>query len=279
VNIFRLSDRGFDSDPFPDDRDLPERHPSYKPIPYYQVFKRTVFELVDQAVDFVLSKINRSIGTREHSVQASAKYELPMEALTEAIVNAVAHRDYVSNAGVQVMLFAERLEVWNPGELPPSLTPELLQVPHASIPRNPLLAEPLYLVRYIEKAGTGTLNMIARCRETGLPEPDFEPRAGQWVATLWRDWLTDEIMAGLAINDRKKTVIALVKTMGRITSGEYRAHTGVEPRTATRDLNELVKKRYSAVMTGSVEPAKSFEKKRTFIGHIGHSLGTQLING
>ncbi|MBI3014841.1 MAG: hypothetical protein HYY65_07255, partial [Candidatus Tectomicrobia bacterium] len=47
-------------------------------------------------------------------------------------------------------------------ELPPSLTPERLRVPHASIPRNPLIAEPLYLVRYIEKAGSGTLDMIER---------------------------------------------------------------------------------------------------------------------
>jgi len=63
---------------------------------------------------------------------------------TEAIVNAVAHKDYTSNASVQVMLFADRLEVWNPGELPPSLTPERLREPHPSIPHNPLIAEPLY---------------------------------------------------------------------------------------------------------------------------------------
>lgn len=147
-----------------------------KPIPSYQIYKGTLFELVDQAVNFVLSKINRQIGTREHSNQAPAKYELPKEAVTEAIVNAVAHRDYTSNASVQVMLFSDRLEVWNPGELPPSLTPEGLKKPHASIPRNPLIAEPLYLVRYIEKAGSGTLDMIDRCSEAGLPSPDFEER-------------------------------------------------------------------------------------------------------
>jgi predicted HTH transcriptional regulator len=214
-----------------------------KPIPSYHIYKGTLFDLVDQAVDFVLSKVARSVGTREHGPQVPVSYELPKEAVTEAIVNAVAHRDYTSNASVQVMLFADRLEVWNPGELPPSLTPELLRQPHASIPRNPLIAEPLYLVRYIEKAGTGTLDMIARCREASLPEPDFEQRADQWVVTLWRDWLTDELLAGLALNDRQKTAIFLVKTIGQITSGEYRAHTGVEPRTATRDLNELVKKK------------------------------------
>jgi ATP-dependent DNA helicase RecG len=144
-----------------------------KPIPSYQVYKGTVFELVDQSVDFVMSKINLKVGTRSESPQVPIAYEMPREVVTEAIVNAVVHRDYTSNGSVQVMLFADRLEVWNPGTLPPSLTLEKLRKPHGSIPGNPLLAEPLYLTRYIERMGTGTRDMIRRCREAGLPEPVF----------------------------------------------------------------------------------------------------------
>ena len=107
-----------------------------KPIPSYQVYKGTVFDLVDQAVDFVLSKINRSIGTRVESARAPRTYEIPEEVVTEAIVNAVAHRDYTDNGSVQVMLFADRLEVWNPGRLPPPLTLEKLRVAHTSVPRQ-----------------------------------------------------------------------------------------------------------------------------------------------
>ncbi|MDI6815815.1 MAG: DUF4062 domain-containing protein [Actinomycetota bacterium] len=157
-----------------------------KPIPSYQIYKGTVFELVDQALDFVMSKIARSVGTREQGPQAPVEYELPREAVGEAIVNAIAHRDYTSNASVQVMLFADRLEVWNPGQLPSTLTLESLRVPHASIPHNPLLAGPLFLAGYIEKAGTGTLDMIARCAEADLPTPDFRQDGGQFVQTLWR---------------------------------------------------------------------------------------------
>jgi predicted HTH transcriptional regulator len=157
-----------------------------KPIPSYQIYKGTVFELVDQAVDFVMSKINRSVGTRALGPQAPVDYELPREAVTEAIVNAVTHRDYASNASVQVMLFADRLEVWNPGELPPSLTLDGLRRPHASIPRNPLIAEPMFLARYAEKAGSGILDMIARCREASLPAPEFRQSEGQFIQTLGR---------------------------------------------------------------------------------------------
>jgi len=144
-----------------------------KPIPSYQVFKGTVFELVDQAADFVLARLSFAVGTRAASTQAPAAYEIPPEVIREAIVNAVAHRDYTSNGSVQVMVFADRVEIWNPGNLPPSLSLAQLRQPHGSIPANPLLAEPLYLTQYIERLGTGTGDMIRRCREAGLSEPVF----------------------------------------------------------------------------------------------------------
>ncbi len=156
-----------------------------KPIPSYQVYKGTVFDLVDQAADFVMSKINLAVGTRAQSAEAPVAYEIPQEVVREAIVNAVAHRDYTSNGSVQVMLFADRLEVWNPGTLPPSLTLEMLRLPHGSVPGNPLLAEPLYLAKYIERMGTGTRDMIARCKKAGLPEPKFAVSDG-FVITLGR---------------------------------------------------------------------------------------------
>ncbi len=156
-----------------------------KPIPSYQVYKGTVFELVDQAVDFVLSKIALSVGTRAESVQAPVAYEIPKEVVTEAIVNAVAHRDYTDNSSVQVMLFADRLEVMNSGRLPPALTVEKLRVAHQSLPGNPLLAEAMYLLRYIEKMGTGIGDMIRRCAEAGLPEPEFDVGSG-FTLRIWR---------------------------------------------------------------------------------------------
>jgi hypothetical protein len=55
-------------------------------------------------------------------------------------LSAVAHRDYTSNVSVQAMFFSDRLDVWNPGTLPPALTLEKLRKPHGSVPGNPLLA-------------------------------------------------------------------------------------------------------------------------------------------
>lgn len=156
-----------------------------KPIRSYQIYKGTAFGLVDQAVEFVLSRIDLSVGTRAESVRAPRTYELPEEVVTEAIVNAVAHRDYTSNGSVQVMLFADRLEVWNPGRLMPGLTLEQLRVAHGSVPVNRLVATALYLVEYIEKMGTGTLDMIERCVAAGLSEPEFSVADG-FVTKIWR---------------------------------------------------------------------------------------------
>lgn len=83
------------------------------------------------------------------------------------------------------MLFADRLEVWNPGTLSPPLTLAKLRKPHGSVPCNPLLAEPLYLTKYIERMGTGTGDMIRRCRSVGLDEPEFALTDG-FVVTLRR---------------------------------------------------------------------------------------------
>ena len=145
-------------------------------------------------MEFVLGKIDCRVGTREISAQAPVTFEIPRPVILEAIVNAVAHRDYKSNGFVQVIVFADHMEVWNPGELPPGLTPERLREPHGPMPRNPLIAEPLYRVKYVEKAGTGTTDMIADCRKAELPEPDFEQRGPYFVVTVWRDWLTETVI-------------------------------------------------------------------------------------
>jgi len=213
-----------------------------RPVPFYRIFKGNVFEQVDIAVDFVMSKLNRSVGTRAESVQAPVRYEIPHDVIREAIVNAVAHRDYTSDGAVQVSVFADRVEVWNPGTLPASLTTESLRHPHGSIPRNHRLCEVLFLARYIEKYGTGTLMMISESLAHNLPEPDFAQQGGEFTIALWRDWLTAEVIATLNLNDRQRQALVFIKTKGRITNQDLREKTGVVIRTVSRDLEDLVAK-------------------------------------
>ncbi|MEJ2744318.1 MAG: DUF4062 domain-containing protein [bacterium] len=214
-----------------------------RPAPFYCIFKGNLFAQVDQAVDFVLSKLNRSVGTRELSNQAPVVYEIPPDVIREAIVNAVAHRDYTSGAAVQVSVFSDRIEVWNPGELLPPLTPNRLRGPHQSIARNHRICESLFLAGYIEKYGTGTLMMIRESIAHALAEPVFEQRGGEFVIIVWRDWLTERVLATFNLNERQGRAIGHIKITGRITNTEYQHLTGTIKKTASRDLDDLVAKK------------------------------------
>ena len=74
-----------------------------------------------------MSKISVSTGTREKSNIVETVYEVPRRVIAETIINAVAHRDYYSKAGIQVSVFKDRIEISNPGSLPPELDIEDLK--------------------------------------------------------------------------------------------------------------------------------------------------------
>lgn len=211
-----------------------------KPIPSHQIFTGTLFDQVDQATDFVLSKISRSVPPRDSAPVSETKYEIPKEVIQEAVVNAVAHRDYTSAASVQVSVFSDRIEVRNPGNLPPDLTFEDLKIEHSSRPRNHRIALPLYLAHYIEKTGYGTIQMTTGCRDVGLPEPEFSQSGWEFVVTLWRDWLTDAVLAEFRLNDRQKKIISFIKSHARITNAECQDLTGAARKAVSRDLGGLV---------------------------------------
>ena len=230
-----------------------------KPIPSYQTYKGTVFQLVDQAIDFVMSKIAARVGTRSQSAQAPVTYEIPRDVVAEGIVNAVVHRDYASNASVQVMLFADRLEISNPGRLPDSLTFESLRHSHASVPRNPLIAEPMYLTQYIERMGTGTGDMIRMCQQAGLPEPMFSYRDGFVLSIARQSTINTENskrssgkMSGKMSGKTEGKIVELLGNYPEITIPEIAKKIGRAERTVERLLRKLREQE----IIGRIGPAK-----------------------
>jgi predicted HTH transcriptional regulator len=166
-----------------------------KPLPAYQICRGTLFEMIDQATAFVMDRVDLAVGTRAEGKTASVPtdYELPPDAVKEAIVNAVAHRDYTSNGSVQVMLFRNRLEVWNPGRLPYGLTVNKLLEPHKSLPANPLIADPLFWTGYVDKVGTGTEDIVNLCKDKGLKSPEYHQEEDFRVVIWRRGGQTDNV--------------------------------------------------------------------------------------
>lgn len=99
---------------------------------------------------------------------------VPALALREALINAFSHRDYSDRSStISLAIYDDRLELWNPGELPRQLKIEQLKTFHNSVPRNKKIAEVLYKRGWIESWGTGTLRMAEYCKNNRTPEPEF----------------------------------------------------------------------------------------------------------
>ena len=118
-----------------------------------------------------------------------------------------------------VMLSSNRLKVWNPGRLPSPLNPAKLQVARASVPVNRLIGESLYLNEHIELMGTGTLDMVRRCTEVRMPEPDFSD-TGQFVTTVWRTSMVTIRCDGHPVSDANVLMLLPNGTWNRATANE-----------------------------------------------------------
>ena len=106
----------------------------------------------------------------------------PMEALREALANALCHRDYgLRGSSIGIAIFDDRLEITNTGTLPPGITIDELTRPHASQLRNDLIADAFYRRGIIEQWGRGTLKMVELTEQAGLIPPTFEERGGEIV--------------------------------------------------------------------------------------------------
>jgi ATP-dependent DNA helicase RecG len=109
---------------------------------------------------------------------------IPEPVLREALVNALAHRDYRAASQVRLFVFADRVEVINPGILLNHLTLDSIRLAGISVRRNPILASLLARARRTESVGVGIPEMIAKMREHGLPEPELSLDGGHFRVVL-----------------------------------------------------------------------------------------------
>ena len=113
-------------------------------------------------------------------------------------------------------------------------------MPHQSLPGNPLLAESMYLQRYIERMGTGTVDMIRRCAEAGLPEPEFEVGAG-FLTRLWRAGVipTTQISTPTTQTTTRKRILDCLRAEPELTRRELAERIGVTPDGIKYHLRKL----------------------------------------
>ena len=123
------------------------------------------------------------------------------------------HADFMPPAvadSVQVMLFKDRLEVWNPGKLPQGMSIAKLNKEHTSNPVNPVLANPVYLSGYIEQMGTGTTDIIDHCLDYGLRKPEFH-QDDDFRVVLWRPEVKERGEETGEVDDKMKRIILTIR--------------------------------------------------------------------
>jgi ATP-dependent DNA helicase RecG len=203
-------------------------------------------DLVVAAEQFLYRHIR--IGHEVIGFEGIDHWEYPREAMREALINAVIHRDY-SNVGgrIRIFLFDDRIEFYSPGDLLPGVTVEKMQrLESQSKLRNPVIVEVFRdLGGFIEKMGTGIQRMARAMEEYRLPRPCFEELGGEFRVTLtgpggqfMEKESAPEWIHGL--NERQLRGLQRLRSAGRITNQEYRALNSVGRYTAQRDLADLV---------------------------------------
>ena len=200
-------------------------------------FKGNLYAIYQEVMAYFEAKLNSAL--IPHAQGREERLELPENALREAVVNAIAHRDYRSTANVQVYIFQDRVEIVTPGGLPAGMREEDLG--NRSVPRNPLLFSLLYRLRLVEQIGSGIRRIHDACLEHGVPVPAIQvspdwvtvtfprqeaavaphvtphetphvtPHVERLVAALRGEMSRAELMADLGLSDRRHFATAYLQ--------------------------------------------------------------------
>ena len=174
--------------------------------------------------------------------QREVRWEYPLDAIREAVINILCHRDYISLAHSQIRLYDDKLEFWNAGSLPVALTPELLLVEHDSMPRNSKIADAFFYMGLIEQWGSGTTRIASELTAYGYPLPQFKAELGRFRLIFYRTSYAEELLKKSNLTERQLKATTYVKEHGSIDNSEYQGLANVSKSTATRELKELVEK-------------------------------------
>ncbi|WP_110514022.1 ATP-binding protein [Herpetosiphon llansteffanensis] len=187
-------------------------------------------------------------GSRMIGLEREDWTEYPPAAVREALVNAVAHRDYtVRGEGIRIAMFVDRLEVYSPGRLPGHVTIDNIAAERFS--RNETLVQVLADLGLIERLGYGIDRMQRQMADAGLPPPEFRETAAGFLVTLRNKGMNVANTSiidtakweALGLNERQIGALVFLTENRRITNRDLQdLSPDVSPETIRRDLSDLV---------------------------------------
>ncbi len=226
-------------------------------------FEAPLWRLIDEAVGRIKEHIRERMVL--HDLFFRERLEYPSLPWQEALVNAVAHRDYsLTGASTEVWMFDDRIEVRSPGMLPAPITVEQLRLQkRVHFSRNPLLIRVLADLGYLQEMGEGVPRMFQDMEQYGLRPPEFTSEGFFFSVTLRNTPIYDEStlkwlnqFRRLQVNYRQKRLLVYAYSHGKAMSTmDYQRIGEVDRDTAYREIRSLVK-------LGIIAPIKP--KSRTY---------------
>ena len=207
-------------------------------------FEGPLYEQIEEAYEFVLKHIN--LGAEISGLVRTDAYELPTEAIREAIVNATTHRNFLDRACVQVAVYDDRVEVTSPGMLYGGLTIEQIKEGGSKI-RNRCIAEIFSRMKIIESWGTGIKRMFSSCKEYGIREPELLEIGDSFRVNLYRPSYIEVHQSSPKsspknVNQTQQKIIEMILVNPKVTQTIMAAELGVTSRAVKKSIKELSEK-------------------------------------
>ncbi len=197
-----------------------------------------LWAMLEQAENFIKANM-KLLGFRtEFAFKRIDKFEYPLRAIREGIVNALIHRDYEGHSDTMVMIFDDRIEILNPGAFPKGTSPNKPR----HVPVNPVLCQLMYDIGVVEKYGTGIYLMKELCKEYGLANPIYKVNKHE-TRLIFKSGGKAVVLSeiGTKLNERQKNAFKYVLSKGFITNRDYIKLNNVSNKTANHDLKVMVK--------------------------------------
>lgn len=208
-------------------------------------FEGPLYEQIEEAYEFVLKHIN--LGAEIRGLVRKDAYELPTEAIREAIVNAITHRNFLDRACVQVAVYDDRVEVTSPGMLYGGLTIEQIKEGGFKI-RNRCIAEVFSRMKIIESWGTGIKRMFSSCKEYGVREPELLEIGDSFRVNLYRPSYNEVHQSSLKnspksslkdVNRTQQKILDMIQENPKITQTAMAEKLDITPRAVKKNIKEL----------------------------------------
>ncbi len=190
-----------------------------------------VIDMIEETYEFAKKNLPKKYVIED--LKGKFVFRIPLEAIREAIINAVLHRDYTFPSFCYLKIDDEKVEISNPGILPePLKISDLYKEGHRSILRNPLIGRILKELGYIESWGTGTYKIVMLCTKEGV-DVRFEEEKG-FFKVVFRYEVSDK---------EELEVMKLIVKLGKVTTKDVSRYLNCSERTARRILYSLWKQR------------------------------------